>query len=149
MQLSARSVPNCAKYRWKMKAQPELTQVEKDKLEINPDFDFREIANIPFENITPNELAMFKWSGVYHQLQPDFFMIRIVTPGGRLTTKQFNRANAYLDFDEVTPVKSFPFGPNQAIVFVKTFNSWHAVWPMQGSDPALLRRTLTINIESS
>lgn len=75
-----------------MKAQPELTQVEKDKLEINPDFDFREIAVRSFADITPNELAMFKWSGVYHQLQPSFFMIRIVTPGGRMTTRQFNRA---------------------------------------------------------
>jgi sulfite reductase beta subunit-like hemoprotein len=75
-----------------MKAQPELTQVEKDKLEINPDFDFREIAQRPFEDITPNELAMFKWSGIYHQLQPSFFMIRVVTPGGKMTTTQFNRA---------------------------------------------------------
>ncbi|HSR88622.1 MAG TPA: nitrite/sulfite reductase, partial [Pontiella sp.] len=75
-----------------MKAQPGLTQVEKDKLEINPDFDFRKIAERPFEDITPNELAMFKWCGVYHQLQPSFFMIRVVTPGGRMTTRQFNRA---------------------------------------------------------
>ncbi len=75
-----------------MKAQPGLTQVEKDKLEIDPDFDFREIAARPFTAISPNELAMFKWSGVYHQLQPSFFMIRIVTPGGRMTTQQFNRA---------------------------------------------------------
>jgi sulfite reductase beta subunit-like hemoprotein len=75
-----------------MKAQPGLTQVEKDKLEINPDFDFREIAKRPFEEISPNELAMFKWSGVYHQLQPSFFMIRVVTPGGRMTTQQFNKA---------------------------------------------------------
>jgi sulfite reductase beta subunit-like hemoprotein len=75
-----------------MKAQPELTQVEKDKLAIDPDFDFREIARRPFADISPNELAMFKWSGVYHQLQPSFFMIRVVTPGGRMTTRQFNRA---------------------------------------------------------
>ena len=75
-----------------MKAQPDLTQVEKDKLAIDPDFDFREIAKRPFEDISPNELAMFKWSGVYHQLQPSFFMIRVVTPGGKMTTKQFNRA---------------------------------------------------------
>jgi len=72
-----------------MTAQPELTQVERDKLEIDPDFDFREIAERPFEEITPNELGMFKWSGVYHQLQPSFFMIRVVTPGGLMTTKQF------------------------------------------------------------
>lgn len=75
-----------------MTAKPDLTQVERDKLEINPDFDFREIAQRPFNQITPNELAMFKWSGVYHQLQPSFFMIRLVTPGGLMTTKQFNRA---------------------------------------------------------
>ncbi len=75
-----------------MPAKPDLTQVEKDKLEINPDFDFRKIAETPFEDITPNELAMFKWCGVYHQLQPSFFMIRVVTPGGLMTTKQFNRA---------------------------------------------------------
>jgi sulfite reductase beta subunit-like hemoprotein len=75
-----------------MTAKPELTQVERDKLEINPDFDFREIARRPFTDISPNELAMFKWSGVYHQLQPSFFMIRVVTPGGLMTTKQFNRA---------------------------------------------------------
>lgn len=75
-----------------MTAQPELTQVERDKLEINPDFDFREIAKRPFEDITPSELSMFKWSGVYHQLQPSFFMIRVVTPGGLMTTKQFTRA---------------------------------------------------------
>ena len=75
-----------------MTAKPELTQVERDKLEIDPNFDFREIATRPFEKITPNELAMFKWSGVYHQLQPSFFMIRVVTPGGLMTTTQFNRA---------------------------------------------------------
>jgi sulfite reductase beta subunit-like hemoprotein len=75
-----------------MKAQPDLTQVEKDKLEIDPNFDFREIAKRPFEDLSPNEIAMFKWAGVYHQLQPSFFMIRVVTPGGRMTTKQFNRA---------------------------------------------------------
>ena len=43
-----------------MKAQPDLTQVEKDKLEIDPDFDFREIAKRPFEDISPNELAI-RW----------------------------------------------------------------------------------------
>ncbi|QHI69228.1 nitrite/sulfite reductase [Tichowtungia aerotolerans] len=75
-----------------MPAKPDLTQVERDKLEIDPDFDFREIAKRPFEDITPNELAMFKWSGVYHQLQTSFFMIRVVTPGGLMTTEQFNRA---------------------------------------------------------
>jgi sulfite reductase beta subunit-like hemoprotein len=92
MALSLASTEKSTEQRHKMKAQPGLTQVEKDKLEINPDFDFREIATRPFEEITPNELAMFKWSGVYHQLQSSFFMIRVVTPGGRMTTAQFSRA---------------------------------------------------------
>ncbi len=97
-----------------MKAQPGLTQVEKDKLEINPDFDFREIAKRPFEDITPNELAMFKWSGVYHQLQPSFFMIRVVTPGGRMTTHQFNRA---VDLAETYAQNEFCITTRQTLQF--------------------------------
>ena len=56
-----------------MPATPDLTQIEKDKLEIDPNFDFRDIAQRPFEDITTNEIGMFKWSGVYHQLQKGFF----------------------------------------------------------------------------
>jgi hypothetical protein len=63
--------------------------------------------------------------------------------------KVFNRMNSYLDFDKVKPLNTYPFEPNQCLVFVKTSNSWHAVWPMTGKDPNVLRRTLTINIESS
>ena len=75
-----------------MPAQPELTQVENDKLEINPDFDFREIATRPWEKLSPNEIAMFKWTGIYQQLQGQFFMVRIVTPGGLMSSRQFHRA---------------------------------------------------------
>ena len=64
-------------------------------------------------------------------------------------TRLFNRTNAYMDFDEVETVKTFPFVPNQCLIFVKTYNSWHAVWPMTGSDKSILRRTLTINIDKS
>jgi hypothetical protein len=71
----------------------------------------------------------------------------VVRPKDR--TKVFNYVNGYLDFDEVDVVKTFPFQPNQCLLFVKTYNSWHAVWPMTGNDPTKLRRTLTINIESS
>jgi ferredoxin-nitrite reductase len=75
-----------------MPATEELTQVEKDKLEIDPDFDFREIAERPFGELTPNEIGMFKWSGVYHQLQKGYFMIRLRIPGGLLTADQLARA---------------------------------------------------------
>lgn len=60
----------------------------------------------------------------------------------------FNRVNRYLDFEDVEEVKAYPFNPNQALIFVKTFNSWHAVLPMTAPDGDKLRRTITINIES-
>lgn len=71
---------------------PDLTPAEKDKLEIDPDFDFRDIARRPFSDISTNEIGMFKWSGVYHQLQKGFFMIRLRMPGGLLTADQVERA---------------------------------------------------------
>lgn len=71
----------------------------------------------------------------------------VVMPKDR--TRSFNLMNGYMDFDEVECVRTYPFEPNQCLVFVKTYNSWHAVWPMTGNDPTILRRTLTINIESS
>lgn len=58
----------------------------------------------------------------------------------------FNKMNRYLAFDEVEPVRCLPFQPNQCVVFVKTFNSLHAVSPVGGGS-GVLRRTLTINIE--
>lgn len=75
-----------------MPVEPELTQVERDKLEIDPDIDFRRIAQTPFQALTPNEIGMFKWSGVYHQLQTGFFMIRLRMPGGFLTADQLEKA---------------------------------------------------------
>ena len=69
----------------------------------------------------------------------------MVRPKNR--TMAFNRVNNYLEFDEVDCIKTFPFQANQCLVFVKTDFSWHAVWPMTGDDPGMLRRTLTINIE--
>ena len=43
---------------------------------------------------------------------------------------------------------TYEFRPNQAVVFVKTFNSWHSVRPMSAHGSKLLRKTLTINIEA-
>lgn len=75
-----------------MPVRPELTQVERDKLAIDPDFDFRnDIAVRPLSEITPNELAMFKWTGIYAQLQKGFFMMRIRIPGGVVTAAQLDR----------------------------------------------------------
>ncbi len=60
----------------------------------------------------------------------------------------FNRVNRYLEFEDVEVVKTFPFDPNQALIFVKTFNSWHAVTPMTAPGEDRLRKTITVNIES-
>ncbi len=75
-----------------MPATEQLTQAERDKQEIDPDIDFREIATRPFDELSPNLIGMFKWSGVYHQLQKGFFMIRLRVPGGVLTAPQLRRA---------------------------------------------------------
>jgi len=58
----------------------------------------------------------------------------------------FNWNNRNLAFDDVDISTTWEFLPNQCIIFVKTFNSWHAVEPMRGGADAL-RKTLTINIE--
>ncbi len=75
-----------------MPVKPGLTPIEKDKLNIDPDFDFRDIARRPFYDIKTNEIGLFKWTGVYHQLQKGFFMIRLRTPGGLFTSEQLERA---------------------------------------------------------
>jgi hypothetical protein len=60
--------------------------------------------------------------------------------------KYFNAQNSYLGFEDVETLTTWEFEPNQCILFVKTFNSWHAVDPMLGPK-GVLRKTLTINIE--
>lgn len=61
-------------------------------------------------------------------------------------TRSFNQLSELHNFDEVHCLHTFPYAANCGIVFIKTFNSWHAVYPMTG--PAnLMRRSLTINIE--
>jgi hypothetical protein len=58
----------------------------------------------------------------------------------------FNFVNRQMEFDDCMPIETYPFRSNQCLVFVKTFNSFHAVYPMNGPKSAM-RRTLTINIE--
>jgi len=61
--------------------------------------------------------------------------------------RSFNHLNDKCRFDEVEVLESFPFEPNQIVLFVKTFNSWHSVRPTTGGTSTAMRRTLTINIE--
>jgi len=60
----------------------------------------------------------------------------------------FNHRNKYMSFEEVDVIKKFPFTPNRCIIFIKTYNSWHQVSPIQAGSQGPMRRTLTINIES-
>jgi hypothetical protein len=60
----------------------------------------------------------------------------------------FNLLNRRAEFEEMEVLHTFDFQPNQAILFIKTFNSWHSVRPMTGNGSKLMRRTLTINIET-
>ncbi len=62
--------------------------------------------------------------------------------------RNYNRINRQLKFDEVEVLDTFEFSPNQAVIFVKTFNSLHSVRPMHGHGSKAMRQTLTINIES-
>jgi hypothetical protein len=59
----------------------------------------------------------------------------------------FNFHNRYLGFDQVETIDSMAYEPNQCVIFIKTFNSLHAVRPMRGPS-GVMRRTLTVNIES-
>jgi hypothetical protein len=62
---------------------------------------------------------------------------------------RFNWLNQQANFDAMEVLDTYEFTPNQAVVFVKTFNSWHSVRPMQAAGSQAMRRTLTINIEAA
>jgi hypothetical protein len=47
------------------------------------------------------------------------------------------------DFDKAA---TYPYRPNQCVLFLKSANSWHSVGPFTGSDQTL-RKTVTVNIE--
>lgn len=63
-------------------------------------------------------------------------------------THNFNQTNAQGRFEDMDVIDTFEFTPNQAVIFVRTFNSWHSVRPMTGTNPDAMRKTLTINIEA-
>lgn len=63
-------------------------------------------------------------------------------------TRIYNQRNVSCDFEGFETLRTYSFGANQALVFIKTFNSWHAVWPMTGSDPNAVRKTVVINVEA-
>jgi hypothetical protein len=60
----------------------------------------------------------------------------------------FNQTNDQGRFEDMDVIDTFEFTPNQAVIFIRTFNSWHSVRPMTGKGSDAMRKTLTINIEA-
>lgn len=60
--------------------------------------------------------------------------------------KNYNYVNKYLKFNEVKVINEMEFKENSSTIFIKTFNSFHCVFPMKGPEDQL-RKSLTINIE--
>ncbi len=60
--------------------------------------------------------------------------------------KTFNYLNDYMGFEEVNVLEEFQFLPNSCVIFVKTFNSWHAVMPIRAPEK-VIRKSLIINID--
>jgi hypothetical protein len=58
----------------------------------------------------------------------------------------FNQLNVQADFKDMDVMDTFEFLPNTGVVFIKTFNSWHSVRPIQGPEDGPMRRNLVINI---
>ena len=63
------------------------------------------------------------------------------------TCNSFNYLNRQVEFDATETLDTYEFEPNQCVLFIKTFNSLHAVSPLAGVGSAAMRKTLTINIE--
>jgi len=61
----------------------------------------------------------------------------------------FNYVNRQLEFEDVTLARRYPYGPNQCLAFVKTFNSLHSVQPTTGKTTEPIRKTVTVNIMGS
>jgi hypothetical protein len=59
----------------------------------------------------------------------------------------FNYLNRQIEFDATEVLHTYEFEPNQCVLFIKTFNSLHAVSPLTGVGSPAMRKTLTINIE--
>jgi len=59
---------------------------------------------------------------------------------------RFNSVNGKADFEDMDVTSSLAFEPNRALLFIRTYNSWHSVRPMTATGSMALRRTVTITI---
>lgn len=69
----------------------EAFKAEKDGLDVLPDLLRYATQRTPVEEIPEDDLDRMKWYGVFHRKQtPGLFMMRLRTPGGRLTGEQLH-----------------------------------------------------------
>ena len=67
----------------------ETFKAEKDGLDVLPDLLRYAAEGTPIEDIPEDDLDRMKWFGVFHRKQtPGYFMMRLRTPGGRLSNAQ-------------------------------------------------------------
>ena len=67
----------------------EAFKAQKDGLDVLPDLLRYAAEQTPIEDIPEDDLDRMKWYGVFHRKQtPGFFMMRLRTPGGRLSSAQ-------------------------------------------------------------
>ena len=58
----------------------------------------------------------------------------------------YNQLNVQADFADMDVIDTIEFRPNTGVVFIKTFNSWHSVSPIQGLDDGTMRANVIINV---
>lgn len=58
----------------------------------------------------------------------------------------FNQLNDQARFEDMETIDTLEFLPNSGVVFIKTFNSWHSVRPIQGPKDGLMRRNIIVNV---
>ncbi len=104
-------------------------------------------GNVPPHTDTPRKIITLVFSMVREGEWDPAFGGGTEVDRPRSGEHAFNWLNAQIPFEEAECLHTFEFGPNQCVIFVKTFNSLHCVRPMTGNGSDAMRRTLTINIE--
>ncbi len=62
-------------------------------------------------------------------------------------TKIYNILNNTYEFDQCDIIKTVNFNSNQLLIFLKTYNSFHSVGPLNGEQDNLYRKSITLTIE--
>jgi hypothetical protein len=63
------------------------------------------------------------------------------------TRKIYNLLNNTYEFDDCEIIKMIQFNSNQLLIFLKTYNSFHSVGPLNGKEEGIYRKSITLNIE--